>query len=247
MTEETRAKPDLSVVIPMHNESENAASLTGEVAAALNQIAFELILVDDKSTDQTLEKLVALKAEFPMLRVLSHETNAGQSRAIRSGILAARAPIIATLDGDGQNDPADLPDMYNQLTRNDAPEKLSLVQGVRAKRQDTAWKKFGSRLANNVRQSILKDNHPDSGCGAKVFRRDAFLLLPYFDHMHRYMPALMQAEGFEIEAAPVKHRERSHGQSKYTNFGRLAVAWSDLNGVLWLRKRRRRTGSVTEM
>lgn len=240
-------RPEVSVVVPVHNETGNVEKLVDEIAAAMDGRAYEMVFVDDASTDDTRAKLVALKAAYPALRVLGHRKNAGQSRAIRSGVMAARAPIIATLDGDGQNDPADLPNLVSRLTRADAPEKLALVQGQRRKRQDSAWKKFGSRLANNVRQKILKDGHDDSGCGAKAYYRDAFLMLPYFDHMHRYMPALMKAEGYEIEAAPVNHRSREHGRSKYTNFGRLAAAASDLRGVLWLRKRRRQPGGVDEM
>ncbi len=239
--------PELSVVVPMHNETGNAASLVAEIADALDGRAYEMIMVDDASTDDTRAQLAALKADFPALRVLGHRENAGQSRAIRTGVMAARAAIVATLDGDGQNDPADIPSLVSRLVRADAPENLALVQGHRHKRQDSAWKKFGSRLANRFRQGLLKDDHADSGCGAKVFKRDAFLMLPYFDHMHRYMPALMKAEGFDIEAAPVNHRARASGRSKYTNFGRLAAAVSDLRGVIWLRKRRRLPGGVDEI
>ena len=240
-------RPEVSVVIPVHNESGNVEKLIAEIAQAMDGRAYEMVFVDDASTDDTRMVLAALKERFPALRVLGHRKNAGQSRAIRSGVHAARAPVIATLDGDGQNDPADLPALVAQLTRADAPHGLGLVQGERQKRQDSAWKKFGSRLANNVRQKILKDGHDDSGCGAKAYYRDAYLMLPYFDHMHRYMPALMKAEGYEIEAAPVNHRSREHGASKYTNFGRLAAAWSDLRGVVWLRKRRRQPGGVDEI
>lgn len=241
------AAVEISVVVPVHNESGNVEKLVAEIASAMDGRAYEMVFVDDASTDDTRARLVALKADIPQLRVLGHRKNAGQSRAIRTGVMAARAPVIATVDGDGQNDPADLPALAALLNRPDAPPNLALVQGRRQKRQDSAWKKFGSRLANKVRQAILKDDHDDSGCGAKAFRRDAFLMLPYFDHMHRYMPALMKAEGFGVEASPVNHRSREFGASKYTNFGRLAAAYSDLRGVLWLRKRRRLPGGYDEL
>ena len=238
---------EFSVVVPMHNESGNAASLVGEIAAALEGRSYEMIMVDDASTDDTRAVLAALKIEFPTLRVLSHRKNAGQSRAIRSGVQAARGRIIGTLDGDGQNDPADLPDLYRALTRADAPEKLAMVMGRRASRKDTAWKRFGSRFANSIRKRMLRDDCDDSGCGIKVIKRDVYLSLPYFDHMHRYMPALIKAEGFDVEFMDVNHRERGSGQSKYTNFGRLWAALSDLRGVTWLIRRRRNPEAADEV
>lgn len=238
---------ELSVVVPVHNEAGNAASLAREIAAALDGRAFEIIFVNDASTDSTIEELAGIRTEIPQLRILSHRRNAGQSRAIRTGIIAARAPVIGTLDGDGQNDPADLPALYRTLTRADAPDDLAMVMGRRAKRQDSAWKRFGSRFANNIRQKLLKDGCDDSGCGIKVIRRDIFLMLPYFDHIHRYMPALIRAEGFQSEFVDVNHRGRIHGASKYTNFGRLFAALSDLRGVIWLLKRRKLPGGVDEL
>ncbi len=238
---------EISVVIPVHNESGNVENLVSDIAETLDGRAYEMIFVDDTSTDDTRAKLVSLKEKFSTLRVLGHRENAGQSRAIRTGVLAAKASIVATLDGDGQNPPVDIPALVAKLIRTDAPENLGLVQGVRAKRQDSAWKKFGSRLANTVRQNLLKDDHSDSGCGSKAFKKSAYLMLPYFDHMHRYMPALMKAEGYEVEAVPVSHKQREFGNSKYTNFGRLAAALSDLRGVLWLRKRRRHPGGADEL
>ena len=237
---------ELSVVVPVHNESGNAANLVREIAAALDGRAFEVIFVNDASTDDTLDELIDVRREVPQLRILSHRRNAGQSRAIRTGILHARAPVIGTLDGDGQNDPADLPVLYRALTRDDAPEKLAMVMGRRASRKDSAWKRFGSRMANNIRQKMLKDGCDDSGCGIKVVRRDVFLKLPYFDHMHRYMPALINADGLKAEFLDVNHRGRTHGVSKYTNFGRLGAAWSDMRGVTWLMKRRRFPGGIDE-
>lgn len=238
---------ELSVVVPVHNEVGNAANLAKEIADALEGRAFELIFVNDASTDETLDELIAARETIPQLRILNHRNNAGQSRAIRTGVLAARAPVIATLDGDGQNDPADLPELYRQLTRPDAPEKLAMVMGRRAKRQDTAWKRFGSRFANKIRQAMLKDGCTDSGCGIKAVKADVFRKLPYFDHMHRYMPALIVADGYTAEFVDVNHRGRMHGVSKYTNFGRLWAAFSDLRGVTWLMKRRRMTDGVDEM
>ena len=181
---------EFSIVVPVRNETENVAELIGEIASALDGRAYEMVFVDDASSDDTRAKLVALKADYPALRVIGHRTNAGQSRAIRTAIRAARAPIVGTLDGDGQNPPADLPALYRALTRADAPEKLKMVMGRRASRKDTAWKRFGSRFANSIRRRMLKDDCDDSGCGIKVMDREAYLSLPYFDHMHRYMPAL---------------------------------------------------------
>ncbi|MFN7180406.1 glycosyltransferase family 2 protein [Hyphomonas sp.] len=237
---------EFSVVVPVHNEAGNVATLIGEIASALDGRAFEMVFVDDASTDDTRTRLVELKAAYPMLRVVGHRKNAGQSRAIRTGILAARGPVVGTLDGDGQNDPADLPDLYRQLTRADAPHRLKMVMGRRASRKDSAWKKFGSRFANNIRQRMLRDDCDDSGCGIKVMDRDAFLKLPYFDHMHRYMPALMKADGHEVEFRNVNHRPRGQGKSNYTNFGRLRDALSDLRGVMWLIRRRRNPNGFDE-
>lgn len=233
------AEPLISVVVPVYNEAENVAKLVDEIATAFAGQAYEMIFVNDCSTDNTLAVLQGLKQTYPNLRALSHRVNAGQSRSVRTGILAARASIIGTLDGDGQNDPADLPAMYAQLTRADAPEGLQLVGGRRAKRIDSAAKKIASKFGNGVRKKLLKDNADDTGCGIKVFGREAFLRLPYFDHIHRYIPALMLREGYEAEFMDVNHRSREFGVSKYTNFGRLIVSIADLRGVMWLNKRAR--------
>ncbi|MEL6385914.1 MAG: glycosyltransferase family 2 protein [Pseudomonadota bacterium] len=246
MAEAPHTRPELSIVVPVFNEEGNVEALATEIATALEGRAYEMIFVDDTSTDETRAALVTLKDRYPALRVLSHRRNSGQSRAIRTGILAARGPVIGTLDGDGQNDPADLPELYRQLTRHGAPSDLKMVMGRRASRKDTAWKKFGSRFANRIRKRLLKDDCDDSGCGIKVMDRDAFLSLPYFDHMHRYMPALMRAEGHGVEFVDVNHRPRGAGQSKYTNFGRLWAAFSDLRGVVWLIGRRRNPHGVDE-
>jgi len=240
-------RPEFSVVAPVRNEAENVETLAKELAETLAGRAYEMIFVDDSSTDDTRSRLHALKEQYPTLRVLGHRKNAGQSRAVRTGVMAARANTIVTIDGDGQNDPADVIGLVGQLNRADAPGDLGLVQGRRDKRSDNGWKRFGSRVANSVRGSVLRDNSSDSGCGARAFRRDAYLQLPYFDHMHRYLPALMISEGFSVEERPVNHRPRKHGRSNYTNFGRLGDAWSDMRGVGWLRKRRRSPGGVDEI
>ena len=247
MMASAEGRPEFSVVSPVRNEAENVESLVREIAQALAGRAFEIIFVDDSSQDDTRARLFALKDKIPNLRVIGHRKNAGQSRAVRTGVLAARSPVVLTLDGDGQNDPGDLPGLLAQLNRADAPGDLGLVQGRRDKRIDSGWKKFGSRFANNIRRSMLKDSNTDSGCGMRAFKRDAYLQIPYFDHMHRYLPALMQSEGFMVGERAVGHRARQHGQSNYTNFGRLADALSDMRGVMWLRKRRRSPGGTDEI
>ena len=247
MMASVEGRPEFSVVSPVRNEADNVETLVREISEALAGRAFEIIFVDDSSHDDTRARLFTMKGKVPNLRVLGHRKNAGQSRAVRTGVLAAKANIILTLDGDGQNDPADLPALLGQLIRADAPADLALVQGRREKRIDSGWKKFGSKFANNIRRSVLKDRNTDSGCGMRAFRRDVFLQLPYFDHMHRYMPALMQSDGYLVEERAVGHRARQHGRSNYTNFGRLADAVSDLRGVMWLRKRRKSPGGVDEI
>ena len=229
------------------NEEGNAANLAREIAAVLDGRSYEMIFVDDASRDDTRAELAALKAEMPALRVLGHRSNAGQSRAVHTGVLAARAPIIGTLDGDGQNDPADLPKLLAKITRPEAPSNLGMVAGNRVKRQDNWSKRAASRIANNIRRAALKDNAVDSGSGVKVFKREAFLRLPYFDHMHRFMAALMLREGYAVEFLEVNHRQRSVGSSKYTNLGRLAANMTDLWGVMWLRSRARLPGGADEL
>ena len=238
---------EFSVVVPVRDESGAAAALAREIAAALDGRSYEMIFVDDASRDDTRAELAALKGELRTLRLLGHRKNAGQSRAVRTGVLSARAPIVGTLDGDGQNDPWDLPRLYGRLTRVDAPSGLVMVGGRRAKRQDSLAKRAASRLANAVRKNLLKDGADDSGSGIKVFKREAFLRLPYFDHMHRYMPALMLREGYAVEFLDVNHRPRVAGRSKYTNFGRLAANMTDLFGVMWLRSRARNPGGADEL
>lgn len=241
----TAAVPDVSVVVPVHDEAGAAAPLAREIAEAFAGRSFEMVFVNDASRDSTLAELTALKAELPMLRVLSHAANAGQSRAVRSGVLAARGAIIVTLDGDGQNPPVDAPRLAEALAA--APPEVALVGGRRAKRQDSAAKRWASRWANGVRKRLLNDDADDTGCGLKAFRREAFLRLPYFDHMHRYLPALMIREGYQNRFVDVGHRHRTTGRSKYTNLGRLWNALSDLMGVMWLRNRSRNPGNVAEV
>jgi len=236
--------PDFSIVAPVFDEAGAAPALAREIAAAFAGRRFEIIFVDDASRDDTRAALAALKTEIPQLRVLGHARNAGQSRAVRSGVLAARGPIIVTLDGDGQNDPADAPRLAEALQA--APASLALVGGERVKRRDSAAKRLASRIANAVRRRLLNDNAVDTGCGLKAFRREAFLRLPYFDHLHRYLPALMLREGYQVAFQPVNHRARTTGRSKYTNLGRLWAALSDLMGVMWLNRRARSPGAVEE-
>lgn len=240
-------KPKLAIVLPAYNESGNLRPLVTEIDAALADVPHEILVTDDGSTDDTRARLIAMKDDFPQLRILAHRQNAGQSRSIRTGIMAARAPVIATLDSDGQNVPADIPALYAQLIREDAPDTLAMVGGRRAKRKDTVAKRLGSRIGNGVRKRLLNDEADDTGCGLKVFRRQAFLELPYFDHIHRYLPALMLREGYSCEYRDVAHRERGEGESKYTNFGRLKVSIADLRGVRWLNKRARSSGGYDEI
>lgn len=242
MTEQT---PDISVVVPVHDEEGAAGPLAREIAAAFAGRSYEMVFVDDASRDGTLAELRALMGELPALRVLSHGANAGQSRAVRTGVLAARGPIVVTLDGDGQNPPADAPRLADLLAA--SPPEVALVGGVRAKRQDTGAKRWASRWANRIRKRLLADDADDTGCGLKAFRRDVFLRLPYFDHLHRYLPALMIREGYQNRYLDVDHRHRETGRSKYTNWGRLMASLSDLLGVMWLKSRSRRPGAVTEL
>ncbi len=229
--------PNYAIVVPVFDESGAAPILAREIAAAFAGTNFEVIFVDDASHDDTKAQLIALKDEIPQLRVLGHRKNSGQSRAVRTGVLAARAPIIVTLDGDGQNDPADAPRLVAALEA--APPQLALIGGERQKRQDDWSKKYASRVANAARRALLNDGTNDAGCGLKVFRRDAFLMLPYFDHLHRYLPAMMLREGYEIAFEKVSHRPRQSGISKYNNLGRLWASVSDMTGVMWLQRRGR--------
>ncbi|KGQ19121.1 Dolichol-phosphate mannosyltransferase [Lysobacter dokdonensis DS-58] len=233
--------PQLSVVVPVFNEQDNVGPLLREIVAALRgRVAFEAVFIDDDSKDGTLAALRALKAEVPELRVLHHLKQSGQSTAIRTGVRHARAPWVATLDGDGQNDPADIPKLLD--ARDAAQPKIRLFAGWRVNRQDSGSKRWASKWANAIRARMLRDDTPDTGCGIKLFEREAFLDLPYFDHMHRYLPALMQRAGWETVSVPVNHRARSTGVSKYNNLNRALVGIRDLMGVSWLIVRSKRTG-----
>jgi len=232
------ATPDVSVVIPVCNEEENVLPLAREIHAALQgRYSFEQIFVDDGSTDKTAQAVLAARADgMPEIRLLSHVTRSGQSAAVATGVRHARGKWIATLDGDGQNDPGDFPRLLEALTHAATP-KLKLVMGNRTTRRDTWLRRLSSRVANGVRGSILKDGTPDTGCGIKVFDRDVFMHMPRFKNMHRFMPALFQREGFEVVSVPVNHRERTRGQSKYGLHNRLWVGIVDLFGVSWLIRR----------
>ena len=231
---------DLSVVVPVFNERDNLAALVKEIVSALRgHVAFEVIYVDDHSADDSPQVLAALRSEFPELRILRHDRQSGQSTAIRTGAKAARGAWIATLDGDGQNDPADINRLL--LARDAASSQVKLFAGWRVQRQDNASKRWASRWANAIRSRMLHDDTPDTGCGIKLFERAAFLDLPYFDHMHRYLPALMQRAGWDTVSIPVNHRSRSSGVSKYNNLQRGWVGLRDLRGVAWLITRSRLT------
>jgi glycosyltransferase involved in cell wall biosynthesis len=234
--------PAFSVVAPVFNEEGAVSDLAREIAAAFSGLDYEIIFVDDASRDGTRRTLTALKAELPALRVIGHARNAGQSRAIRTGVLAARGPIVVTLDGDGQNDPADAPRLAKRLA--EAPPAVALIGGERVRRQDAAAKRLASRLANAVRSRLLGDRAKDTGCGLKAIRREVYLNLPFFDHQHRFLPALVLREGYEVAFEPVGHRARRSGVSKYTNLGRLNDSVWDLFGVMWLRARARNHGGA---
>jgi dolichol-phosphate mannosyltransferase len=234
------AQPALSVVVPVYNEEDNVAPLVGEIVTALRGVLpFEIVYVDDASRDATVARLRALQATTPELRVLRHASNCGQSAAIRNGVKAARAAWIATLDGDGQNDPADIPKLLAR--RDTSPHEVKLFAGWRVQRQDSGSKRWASKWANAIRARLLRDDTPDTGCGIKLFEREAFLDLPGFDHMHRYLPALMQRAGWRTVSVPVNHRHRTAGVSKYNNLQRALVGIRDLRGVAWLIARNRRT------
>ncbi|WP_369941382.1 glycosyltransferase family 2 protein [Xanthomonas medicagonis] len=234
------SQPSLSVVVPVFNERDNVPPLVAEIVAALRGTTdFEIVYVDDHSRDDTLAVLEGLKASTPELRVLHHVTQSGQSTAVRNGVKAARGTWIATLDGDGQNDPADIPKLL--AARAAADPLVKLFAGWRVSRQDSGSKRWASKWANAIRARMLRDDTPDTGCGIKLFEREAFLDLPYFDHMHRYLPALMQRAGWRTVSVPVNHRHRTAGVSKYNNLNRALVGIRDLRGVAWLIARSRRT------
>ncbi|MBR0643609.1 glycosyltransferase family 2 protein [Plastoroseomonas hellenica] len=225
--------PRLSVVVPVRNEGPNIVPLVQEIEAALAAIPHEIVYVDDGSTDDTPARLAEAAGIAP-LRHLRHRESCGQSAAVITGVKAARGAWIATLDGDGQNDPADIPRL---LARAEAEGARTLIAGHRVSRRDSRVKRVTSRIANRVRARLLRDATPDTGCGLKVFSRALFLELPHFDHMHRYLPALTLRQGGQVVSEPVGHRPRTRGRSNYGTLDRLAVGISDLLGVAWLQRR----------
>jgi dolichol-phosphate mannosyltransferase len=236
----------ISVVVPVKDEAGNVAPLAREIAAAMDGEAYEMVFVDDGSSDSTAAELLQLKPELP-LRVISHGRNLGQSRALRTGVRAARANLIVTLDGDGQNDPADIPPLVSAFRAAADDSSFAMMAGERRRRQDNWKKRVASRLANRIRRRLLNDHAQDTGCGLKAFRRESFLTLPYFDHMHRYLISLMLREGYRVEFLPVNHRSRRAGRSKYGVWDRLAVGVSDLAGVMWLNRRFRGPAQPKEL
>jgi dolichol-phosphate mannosyltransferase len=238
---------EISVVIPVYNERENIKELVLGIQNRMSSFApnHEIIVVDDGSNDGTLSVLTDLQKKVETLRILSHQSNCGQSVSLYNGIRASKGGIIVTLDGDGQNDPSDIPHMVADLRKN-AGRNVQMVAGYRKKRNDNALRKISSYVANSVRRLLLKDDTPDTGCGLKVFSRDAFLSLPYFDHMHRFLPALIQRHGGKVISKEVNSLPRRYGVSKYGVWNRLWVGIVDLFGVIWLKKRFKKT-NVTEI
>lgn len=228
----------ISVIVPVLNEEDNVAPLVAEIAQAAKTVPIsEIIFVDDGSTDRTAELLKNLKETYPALRTIRHNRRSGQSSALWTGVKAAGNSLIVTMDGDGQNDPADIGRLFNIYKECENGYEKIMVAGERKKRNDNWVRRFSSRFANRIRSSLLKDNTRDTGCSLKLFRRKDYLALPYFDHMHRFLPALMMREHVRVLHAQVSHRPRSRGVSKYGTLDRLAVGISDLWGVWWLMKR----------
>ena len=245
-TSASGASPSVSVVVPVRNEAGNIAPLIAEIVTALGRsLSFEIIYVNDGSTDRTESELTLLMASRPWLRQIKHESSCGQSAAVCTGVLHARAAVIVTLDGDGQNDPAYIPALLKAMAAG-APQ-VGLVAAQRVGRQASGFKKFQSRLANAVRSAVLRDGTRDTGCGLKAFRRDVFLALPYFDGLHRFLPALVRREGYEIGYVDVIDRSRRAGTSNYGMWDRLWVGILDLLGVWWLIRRRRQVPHALEV
>ena len=245
MSEPTTNAPAISVIVPVRNEAENIAPLVAEIAAALAGTRFEVIYVNDGSTDGSAAELERLKMQYPWLRQVRHAQSCGQSSALRTGMRYARGQILVTLDGDGQNDPAFLPKLVAALEQG-AP-RIGLIAGQRVGRKASAFKRFQSRFANAVRGTILRDGTRDSGCGLKAFPRDVGLALPYFDGLHRFLPALVRREGRDIGYVDVVDRPRQHGVSNYGFFDRLWVGILDLCGVWWLIRRKKRVPEISEV
>ena len=240
------ATVDVSIVVPVRNEAENIGPLIAEIAAALDgRWKYEIMYVNDGSTDASGERIAAIMKQRENLRQIRHATSSGQSAAVRSGVRAARGAIVATLDGDGQNNPAFLPDLISAIEK--GGERVGLVAGQRVGRKDTGFKKIQSRIANGVRNGILRDGTRDTGCGLKAFRREVFLMMPYFDGLHRFLPALVRREGYDIAYVEVTDRPRRSGVSNYGFFDRLWIGIMDLAGVWWLIRRKKPTPVATEV
>jgi len=240
------ATVDVSIVVPVRNEAENVSPLIVEIAAALDgRWQHEIIYVNDGSTDATAERIAAIMKQRENLRQIRHAMSSGQSAAVRSGVRAARGAIVATLDGDGQNNPAFLPDLISAIEK--GGERVGLAAGQRVGRKDTGFKKIQSRIANGVRNGILRDGTRDTGCGLKAFRREVFLMMPYFDGLHRFLPALVRREGYDIGYVEVTDRPRRSGVSNYGFFDRLWIGIMDLAGVWWLIRRKKPTPAATEV
>jgi dolichol-phosphate mannosyltransferase len=238
MSQAASAALEFSIVIPAHDEAKNVAPYLEEISTALEgKGEYEVLWVDDGSEDDTLPRLMAEARRFPHLRIVRHRRRSGQSTALATGVARARASLIVTLDGDGQNDPADIPRLLEVFRGAAGEPGPQLVTGYRRRRQDAWLKRITSRIANTVRAELLRDRTPDTGCGLKVFRRDAFLALPAFDHMHRFLPALFLREGGTVLSVEVSHRPRLYGRTHYGTFDRLWVGIVDLLGVMWLLRR----------
>src|ERR1700716_1472125 len=236
----------VSIVVPVRNEAENVSPLIAEIVSALGgRWSYEIIYVNDGSTDATAERLAEIMKQRGNLRQIRHATSCGQSAAVRSGVRAARSAIIATLDGDGQNNPVFLPDLISVIQ--DGGDRVGLAAGQRVGRQDTGFKKIQSRIANAVRSAILRVGTRDTGCGLKAFRREVFLMMPYFDGLHRFLPALIRREGYEIAYVEVIDRPRRSGVSNYGFFDRLWIGIMDTAGVWWLIRRKKSMPVVTEV
>jgi glycosyltransferase involved in cell wall biosynthesis len=238
-------EPLISVVVPVRNEAGNVVPLVEEIARVLGPLGpFEIVYVNDGSSDGTEAELRSLTATHNFLRLIKHAVSCGQSAAIRNGVAAARAAIVVTLDGDGQNDPAFLPAMIAALERD---RRIGLVAGQRIGRKASAFKRLQSRIANGARKAVLRDGTRDTGCGLKAFRREVFLALPFFDGLHRFLPALVRREGYEVGYVDVVDRPRLHGVSNYGLWDRLWIGLFDLAGVWWLIRRKKRVPEVSEV
>ena len=246
---QTAAEIDISILVPVMNEAGNIRPLIDEICEALSGRHFEIIYVDDASTDESGNELKTALQEIPQLRVFRHAKRAGQSAAIRSALLRARGTLIGVLDGDGQNVPADLPNLEAALLKAVPANShgVGMAAGIRAKRQDTPMRLLASRAAKWIRVTLLSDTHPDSGCGIKILHRSLFVQLPFFNHMHRFMPSLVARHGGVVLGVDVAHRPRVRGTSKYKILDRLLVGISDIFGVIWLLRRAPRQGEVMEM